>query len=137
MACREATDSIVSTVSFFHYSLKRETGDHEPCCSSRDRSPSGYLLLCFGGLGVPPTQFHWLTAGPAACSFSILPFSPFLLCFSNWLTESCCGCIVRLELHIADEKMKCTDGQKKQQRENLHKVHHTWWMKGTGNLSNK
>ena len=46
--------------TFFHYSPKRETSGHEPCCASRDRSTSGYLLLslfcclllCWGGFGI-------------------------------------------------------------------------------------
>ena len=37
----------VPCLFFSDYSPKPETGGREPCCTSRDRSPSGYLLLCF------------------------------------------------------------------------------------------
>ena len=71
------------------------------------------MLLCFDGFGV---HLHnsigsrvigagqqlilQLTISPDLSIFS------FSFCFSNWLTESCRGRVVRLVLHIAERKIK-------------------------------
>ena len=74
---------------FSDYSPKPETGGHEPCCTSGDWSPSGYLLLCFivcsfvwVRLGSTytirvPCYRCWLAAFPAAVPPLFFPLSPF------------------------------------------------------------
>jgi hypothetical protein len=101
-----------------HFSRKRKTSGHELCCRSRNRSlvAFSFVLLFapfFRWVWGPPTRFHrvpcyrcWLAAYPAAAAYSFFCCFRVLLslCFSDWLTESCCGRVIRLELHIPDEK---------------------------------
>ena len=96
---------------FSRYSPKWETSGHEPCCASRHRFPSGYLLLCFSVCSfvsvVSGAHLHnsigccvyrcRLAANPTAYNFSssfhfllIIAFSPI----GRW--KNCCARVARL-----------------------------------------